>query len=434
MILRLDEPNPKQRLFMTAEQRYVAYGGARGGGKSHAIRQKAALLALNYAGIRILILRRTYAELRENHILPMCQMLMGIAVYKDTDKSMIFPNKSRIVFGYCDSEADTLRYQGQEYDIIFIDEATQLTELQFKWLTGSIRGVNDFPKRCYLSCNPGGVGHAWVKRLFIDREYLEGENPDDYVFISARVTDNKALMESDPQYIKSLEALPEDLKRAWLEGDWDALAGQYFGEFRKDKHTCEPFEIPKSWRRYFAMDYGLDMLAGYWAAFSPDGKCYIYREVYQSDLIVKEAAEEIRRLSEGEEIFAYLAPVDLWGRSADTGKSQAESFSDNGLYLSQVIARSRVDGWMDVKSWLKSENIKIFSTCTNLIRCLPLLQHDTHRPNDCAIQPHEITHAPDALRYMLAGRPVAEPIKEIKKEALPFALRDDKKEGGFIEW
>ncbi len=128
MIRTMPAPNPKQRQFMLAKTRFVAYGGARGGGKSWAVRQKAKLLALNYAGIKELILRRTFPELRENHILPLNVDLTNIAKYKETDKSFTFPNGSRLKFGYCDAESDVLQYQGQEYDVIFLDEATQFTE------------------------------------------------------------------------------------------------------------------------------------------------------------------------------------------------------------------------------------------------------------------------------------------------------------------
>jgi len=437
MTLTIPAPNPRQREFLLARQRFVAYGGARGGGKSWAIRTKAVLLALNYAGVKILILRRSFPELRDNHIYPLRAMCVGIAQFKESDKTMSFPNGSRIRFGYMDTEADADQYQGQEYDVIFIDEATQFSEMQYKKLTACLRGVNDFPKRMYLTCNPGGVGHAWVKRLFVDRDFRDGENPEDYVFIPARVSDNTALLASDVGYVAMLESLPPDLKRAWLEGDWDALAGQYFAEFRRDLHVIEPFEIPQHWRRYFAMDYGLDMLAGYWAAFDERGRCYVYREVYQSDQIVSDAARRITELSEGERIDAYLAPSDLWGRSADTGKSQAERFGEEGLYLQQVVARSRVDGWMDLHEWLKGDDppLKIFSTCGNLIRCLPLLQHDTRNPNDCATEPHELTHGPDALRYLLAGRPAPADKPRKRQAELPWALRSEEKyNGGMIEW
>ena len=174
----IGKPNPRQIEFFKARARFIAYGGARGGGKSWAVRKKAAGLALSYPGAGILIVRRTFPELRENHILPMTADLAGVARYRDADKSFTFPGGSRIVFGYCSSESDVLQYQGQEYDVIFMDEATQFTEFQFTTLTACLRGANDFPKRFYLTCNPGGVGHAWVKRLFIDRRYKKTEHPE----------------------------------------------------------------------------------------------------------------------------------------------------------------------------------------------------------------------------------------------------------------
>jgi phage terminase large subunit len=405
--LQLGRPSPKQQIFLRARARVVAYGGARGGGKSWALRTKAILLCLRYPGIRILMIRRSYPEIRDNHILPMRQLTQGAAVYKDGDKSLWWPNKSRIRFGYCDAEADVLQYQGQEYDVILIDEATQLTESQFQALTACVRGVNAFPKRIYLTCNPGGVGHGWVKRLFLDRDYRPGEEARDYLFVPAKIYDNEVLMKSQPGYLKSLQALPEDMRRAWLEGDWDIYSGQYFTEFRRDLHVIEPFAIPSHWKRYAAMDYGLDMLAALWAALSPDGGMVIYREVYESGLIVSAAASRIRPY--GSETRGVIAPQDLWGRSADTGKSQAESFCGHGVSLSRVSDRGRVDGWLNLAEWLHPEDgvppLRIFKSCRHLIRTLPLLQRDEKNPSDCSTEPHEITHAPDALRYLLAGRP-----------------------------
>lgn len=222
--IHIDKPNSKQEEFLRASTRYIAYGGARGGGKSWAVRVKAVLLALKHSGIKILLLRRTYAELRENHIVPLQSMLKtydkaGAARYKDTDKVFEFVNGSRLKLGYLDCDNDVLQYQGQEYDIIFLDEATQFTEFMFNTLKACLRGANDFPKRFYLTCNPGGIGHEWVKRLFVDRIYSGAENPEDYTFIRASVYDNKALMAKDKEYVKMLETLPEGLKKAWLYGD-----------------------------------------------------------------------------------------------------------------------------------------------------------------------------------------------------------------------
>ena len=226
--LTISPPSEKQKLFLQADTKHIGFGGARGGGKSWSVRQKAKLLALQYPGIRILIVRRTYPELINNHINILRAELLGVAKYNDKDKVLKFGNRSTINFTYCDNDKDLDRLQGVEYDIIFLDEATQLSEYQMKTITACLRGVNSFPKRVYYTCNPGGQGHQYIKRIFIDRNYDTGENPEDYTFIQSLVTDNKVLMESQPDYIKQLEALPPKLRKAWLEGDWDVYEGQYF--------------------------------------------------------------------------------------------------------------------------------------------------------------------------------------------------------------
>lgn len=405
-------PNPKQAEFFRARSRFVAYGGARGGGKSWAVRHKAALLALRYPGIRILLLRRTLPELRENHILPLRAMLRDAAEYRETEKAFLFPGGSRLRFGYCDNESDVLQYQGQEYDVIFLDEATQFTEFQFQTLTACLRGADDFPKRFYLTCNPGGAGHEWVKRLFITREYRRSERREDYTFIQANVYDNKALLEKDPEYVRMLENLPGEIRKAWLEGSWDVYAGQYFPEFQEEIHVTDPFPIPGWWRRYFAMDYGLDMLAGYWIAMDDAGRAFVYREIFQPDLIISAAAERIRSLTGAEPVEAWLAPPDLWNRRQDTGRSVAEIFADHGIPLTKA-KNDRIQGWLGLKEWLRpmpgdgKGRLRIFPACQNLIRSFSALLADPKRPGDCAAAPHEYTHGPDAIRYFVAGRPMA---------------------------
>lgn len=414
--LTIDAPNDKQREFFLARCRYVAYGGARGGGKSWAVRKKAQLMALKYGGIKILIMRRTYPELRANHILPLTADLQGVARYKEVDKTFYFPGGSRIEFGYCDTDMDVNRYQGQEYDVIFMDEATHFTEYMFDTLKVCVRGANDFPKRFYLTCNPGGVGHEWVKRLFITKEYRASERPEDYQFIKALVYDNKVLMDKDPEYVRQLENLPDGLRQAWLEGSWDVFAGQYFPEFDARVHTCKPFAIPKHWRVYRTLDYGLDMLACYWIALDEDGNGYVYRELYEgrdnhmgangNGHIISEAAERIKALSD-EDAYLTLAPPDLWNRRQETGQSAADIFGANGVTLTRT-SNDRLDGWSAVKEWLrvyddadgaKRARLRIFDTCKNLIRTLQAVQYDDKKVNDVATEPHELTHAPDALRH-----------------------------------
>lgn len=405
MTLHFPPPFDKQREFLLARERYIAYGGSRGGGKSFAVRMKAALAALHYGGIRILILRRSYPELYENHIKILRALLQGAAVWKDSDKSLTLRNGSLIKFGYLDSESDADRYQGQEYDLIFMDEATHFTEYQFRCLSACLRGTNAFPHRMYLTCNPGGIGHAWVKRLFIDRDFGPDERPEDYRFIRSTVYDNTPLLEADPSYLNRLRALPEDMRRAWLEGDWDLHDGQFFSEFRREHHVVEPYEIPKHWRIYRAFDYGLDMLACLWFALDEYGNVTVIRELYESGLIASEAAAKIRAASP-EEVSATYAPPDLANRQKDTGRSMWEIFEAEGIRLTRADA-NRIQGWMQVKEYLSKStepSLVIFSTCKDLIRCLPALIHDPDRPGDCMDTPHELTHLPDALRYFLRGR------------------------------
>ena len=201
--IKLDRPNEKQSLALKDHHRNVGYGGARGGGKSWFIRTKAILLCLKWSGIKVMIIRKTYPELTANHIEPLKQQLRigakdSPATYNDSKKTITFLNGSKILFRYCDTEKDVDRFQGTEVDVIFFDEATQLSEQQMKKIAACLRGVNNFPKRIYYTCNPGGQGHAYIKRIFIDRKYEPGENPEDYSFIQSLVTDNKALLEKDP--------------------------------------------------------------------------------------------------------------------------------------------------------------------------------------------------------------------------------------------
>lgn len=440
-VLDISTMNPKQELFFKARKRFIAYGGARGGGKSWAIDRKAPLLALRYTGIKILLLRRTYKDLERNHVRALEPLLKGIATYSKQEKYFRFPNGSILELGYCASESDVLQYQGQEYDIIFIDEATQFTEYMYETLTACLRGANDFPKRMYLTCNPGGVGHEWVKRLFISKRYKETENPDEYEFISATIYDNKVLLEKDAGYVAMLNNLSDGLRQAWRDGNWDMLAGQYFSEFDRNVHVIEPFSIPAHWKRYRAIDYGLDCLACLWIAVDERGDYYTYREYAEEDKIISEGSRDIVALSEGENIIYTVAPDDLWARSQETAKSKADIFSENGLTLLKG-SRSREAGWLAVKELLTVKNgesrLKIFSNCQNLIECIPALQRDSKKPTDCMTEPHDITHLPDALRYFCLQYvyPAKEPDNrtEFEKELDRYKkkmLRGGRKRGHF---
>lgn len=409
----LGRPNSKpQQEFFASRCKYTAYGGARGGGKTWASSRKAIGGALRWPGIKILMIRREYDDMRNSLIEPMLAILpQEIATYNGTLNIIYFVNGSTIKFGNMPGYGAAVagKYQGQEYDWIFMEEATQFTEQEFRGLGACLRGVNKIPKRFYLTCNPGGVGHHWVKRLFVSREFRNGENPDDYCFIKATVEDNKDLMESSPDYVQALDLLPEDIRNAHRYGDWDALAGTYFSEFRPELHTCKPFRIPDEWPRYRAFDYGLDMFACLWIAVDFSGRCYVYREYCESDLVVSDAARVMRACTPPEERVSFtIAPPDMWNRQKDSGKNMAELFMQNGIGLLKA-SDSRIQGWLALKELMKlrkdgKPGLIIFSDCKSLIEFLPALQHDTKNPSDCAKEPHEITHAPDALRYFAVMR------------------------------
>lgn len=413
-LLQTEIPNEKQVLFFESTKRHIAYGGARGGGKSWAMRRKFVMLAMRYPGLNLLLLRRTMPELRENHQLPLQKELNGYATYKSTENAFIFPNGSRLKLGYCATESDVYQYQGQEYDVIGLEEATHFTEFQKNFFTTANRSTrDDFTPRMYYTSNPGNVGHEWFKRLFVDRDYRSTENPDDYEFIQSTVFDNKVLMEKNPEYVANLQALPDAMKRAHLYGEWNLAEGRYFTEFNPEIHVIRPFEIPKDWKRYVAIDYGLDMFACYWIAVDYQGFAYVYREIYKSGLIISDAAREMILNTFDEHIESYIAPPDLWNRRQDSGKSAAELFWDCGVFLIKAN-NDRVQGWYNLHEWLKpcedeagkpAAKLRIFQNCVNLIDSIPQLQFDKKNPNDCATEPHKFTHAPDAIRYFVASRP-----------------------------
>ena len=406
MTLELDL-TPKQMQFIEADADEVLFGGSAGGGKSYAQLIDAFLYGLKYPGSKQLILRRTLPEL-DISLIRVARSLYPASLfsYQASSHTGRLTNGSIIDFGYCATEGDVFRYQSAEYDTIRFDELTHFTEFQYLYLLSRLRGTNPFKKQIKSATNPGGIGHSWVKRRFIDpaphgQSFVE--DGAKRIFIPARLSENRFLSEADPGYKERLEQLPESQKKALLYGEWNIFEGQFFGEFSYDIHTVEPFSIPAEWRRYRTIDYGLDCLACLWIAMSPDGDVYVYRELCESNLMISEAAEKIlMRTDKDERIYATLAPPDLWQRSQESGRSKALLFSEYGVDFTKT-PNNRETGWLALKELLRTQKsgkprLHIFRTCTRLIQCLPELQYDPKKPNDVATEPHDITHAPDALR------------------------------------
>lgn len=436
--MTIGRPSERQRLFLKEKHKYVAFGGARGGGKSWAVRTKAKLLCVRYPGITVMIIRRSYPELRENHIKFLKKEVeKDLATYNDSRKELVFKNGSTILFRYCASEKDLDNYQGTETDVLFIDEATQFSEDVFKVFMACVRGVNDFPKRVYLTCNPGGVGHGWVKRLFIDRKFKDNEDPDEYAFIQSKVTDNYVLLKQQPNYIKQLEALPPKLREAWLHGNWDIFEGQFFEEFADIPehyedglftHVIEPFMPPKTWTRYRSFDFGYakPFSCGWWAV-DHEGVMYRILELYGCTETpnegVKWTPEKIfQEIARVEREHPYLKDCEIFGVAdpsiwdASRGVSVADTAAKAGVYFSPGDNK-RMPGWMQVHYRLAfDENgksmMQVFKNCKAFIRTMPLLTYSETKPEDCDTSQED--HVADEVRYMCMANPIA-PRLEAKK-------------------
>lgn len=432
------KPSEPQLRFLRAKCKHVGYGGARGGGKSYIVRKKAILLALRWPGIKILIVRRTFRELDNNHIQPLLEDLHGIAKYNRQDKRFTFPNGSTISFGYCDADSDLGQYQGAEYDVIFLDEATQLKQEWIEKITACCRGTKPVPRRIYYTCNPGGVSHTYFKRLFVDRRFIGNEDPDDYTFIQAKVTDNHALMEAQPDYIKQLQNLPPKLRKAWLEGSWDIFEGAFFEEFLNDPEhyedrqwthviSAEGFKVPRSWDVYRSFDWGFrrPFSCGYWTV-DYDGVIYRIAEFYgcQRDTRTGESIPNEGMKWNPDKVFAEIREFEdnhplLKDRDIIGVADPAIWDAETGISVSEVAAKyniiftpgdhKRIPGWMQCHYRMQFDEdgyprMYVLDTCKDFIRTIPLLQYDDHKVEDIDTEGED--HIADEWRYFCMMRPI----------------------------
>ncbi len=436
--------SPKQYAFVKSDCDETLFGGAAGGGKSYALVADALLYALRYAGSRQLLLRRTFPELRRSLIQTSLSLYPRRAArYLASQNRWEFVNGSSVEFGFCAAEGDVGIYQSAEYDCLRFDELTHFSEYQYLYLLSRLRGANGFPKQVKAATNPGSVGHAWVKRRFVEpappgeRFCREGRS---FLFVPAKVQDNRFLMESDPDYPRRLALLPELERRALLEGDWDLFAGQFFPEYRRDLHGMPPLQIPAGWRRFISIDWGYnDPCAVLWHAVS-DAHVYTYRELYVRQMTASRVAAEICRLSAGEELDYAVASPDMWQtRGVDSvyGANIAESFSAAGLLMLRAD-NARMVGWQRVREYLSPAadglpHWRFFpDLCPNLARELPALVYDEKRGEDAK---DGDDHAPESLRYALMSRPSPSPAPAPAQNWLPYALRSPAPRGdGLVGW
>lgn len=286
---------------------------------------------------------------------------------------------------------------------MWIEEAYEVdSEDAFNTLDESIRG--EVPKGLFkqitLTFNPWSENH-WLKKRFFDKV------SKDVFALTVNYKVNEWLDKDDLRVFEEMRLRDPERYRVCGLGEWGVGGGQFFSEFRSDIHVVSPMPLDKGVRIYRSIDYGLDALACLFIAVDSLGNATVFKEVYAHDLIVSAAAKEILSASEGLEIYRTFAPPDLWSRQKDSGKSIAMLFEQHGVPLTSAD-NNRTGGWMALKEWLKvtlspdgSEDarMKISRSCENLIRCLPSLLSDKKHIGDCATEPHEITHLPDALRY-----------------------------------
>ena len=416
-----------QTNFLAASEREVFYGGARGGGKSYAM----LIDPLRYChkeNHRALLIRRTMPELRDliNHSQRLYSRAFPGAKWREQEKEWRFPSGAKIEFGYAENMTDALRYQGQSYTWIGIDELPQYPSPDiYNFLRSSLRSVDpEIPVFMRSTGNPGNIGSQWVREMFVNPAEpnktfnLEISTPTGTKritrrFIPAKLQDNPYLMQTD-DYYAMLASLPEIQRKQFLDGDWDAFEDSAFPEFNKNTHVVDPFEIPKGWQRFRSADWGYSSPACVlWFAIDYDNNLWIYRELYTKKITADVFARKVLELEKGEYIRYGVLDASTWAKRGDIGPSIAETMVQQGCRWrpSDRTPKSRISGKLEIHKRLKpSENekkepgLRIFSSCRNLIRTLPILPLDESNPEDINTDVED--HAYDALRYGCMSRPM----------------------------
>jgi len=417
---------PRQIDFLDASYRYavVFFGGARGGGKSHGMRTICMVRALEQSGVRIGLFRRSHPELMSNHVRTLLAEHPWLARnYNKSEHLLTFPNGSTIEFCYCDSEDDVLRYQGREFHILGIDEAGQWPEGMWWTLYGSCRSSKvDIKPVALLTGNPGGIGHSWLKRLFVDRNYRKSERGEDYHFVKSLIYDCAPIMSADPGYLRRLEAEPNEvLRRAYLHGDWTVFAGQFFNEFDLDTHILpHDWEPRPYWPVYVSHDPG-HWHPCVWLLWCADeqGGVYLIREIVERGLDIDRQAERVWQWPEMERVEVVISGRDAWTRLKDGGPCIAEQYATikpRPIYFVEANT-DRVQGAGQVRAFLAVRNgrprMMIHPRCRRTIECIPRLVHNKDRPEDVLkidatdSDPFSGDDCYDAVRYFLMSRPAA---------------------------
>ena len=432
------QAGPQADAISAREIWLLLFGGARGGGKSDFLIGDY-LQDIHYGeGWKGVIFRKTYSELEELMFRcdQLCPPLGG--VWNVQKKTWTFPTGATLKLRYMEHERDAARYQGHQYAFIGWDELTNwATPAGFWMLIACLRGTEDIPfRRIRCSANAGGKGHQWVKDTFkigempLGCEVFPHETTGrDIVFIPSKVTDNKILLDAQPDYVDNLKGVGSpELVKMWLDGDWSVIAGAYFPEWDQHKHIIRPHKIPNHWTKFTAFDWGrASPFCVLWFAVSdgehhdgvpkyPRGSLIVYREYYGADGpnkgidldADKIALNALAMEGAGEKINYRVADPAIFSKLS--GPSIGETMALSGM-AQRKADNARVIGWDQVRMRLsgnnKSENeplLYVASTCIDLIRTLPALQHDETNIEDCDTDQED--HAPDTLRYGVQSRSI----------------------------
>jgi len=435
----LFKPNPgPQTDFLAAAEREVLYGGSAGGGKSYAMLSDP-LRYMGHPSFSGLLLRHTTEELRElvfksQELYP--KIWPGIK-WSERKMQWTAPSGARLWMSYLDRDDDVLRYQGLAFSWIGFDELTQwATPYAWNYMRSRLRSTApDLPIFMRATTNPGGRGHSWVKKMFIDpspynrafdatdietTETLRypaghskaGKSLFKRRFIPARLSDNPYLAEAG-DYEAMLLSLPEQQRRQLLDGDWDIKEGAAFTEFNRDVHVVEPFRIPSNWVKFRACDYGYGSYSGVlWFAVAPNEQIVTYRELYVSKVLATDLADMILDLEAEDGNIKYgVLDSSLWHKRGDTGPSLAEQMIGKGCRWrpsdrsrgSRVAGKNEIHRRLQIDEFTEEPRLVFFNTCTNIISQLPSIPLDKKNPEDVDTKSED--HLYDALRYGIMSRP-----------------------------
>lgn len=434
-----------QELAAAAKEDDVLYGGAAGGGKTTWLVADAIRAVDQHPGLRAGLFRRTYDELKEGPLTELAKFGYGVALgcrWNSTEHELVFPSGGLIRFRYLENLVDATRRQGGEYQWLGFDERTLFAPGVVDVVAERLRTWDGGPPVIGIrsTSNPGNASHGEVKRRYIEatdhgeRVARDGQGHT-IRFIPAKVDDNPFV---DPGYRGRLLAIPDPQRRkAMLEGSWDVFAGQVFTEWSHDRHVVQPWLLPASWPRFAAVDWGWAApWAVVWGAKDEDGRIWVYREMYDTEVGEGEQARRILAAERhgqaqglGDDGATVAVPEPPAYRVGDPAMAAKRGDAESILTAYEKAGCSvepanndRISGWQRVHEYLadapacphhraqgldQCPRLHVFAGCANLIRTLPALVYDVRRVEDVDTRGED--HAPDALRYLLMaageGRP-----------------------------